>query len=129
MGGSREGKRTFKEKLHSLIQEAEAAEAQAYRESQLHDRKSLCINLLVEGRPQVCGHRTQRGDALGPKGAVRPRAPRLTVVGARHGRAMRVGPIWSDAVAVTRAGPCVGSFWQPILCMRGHACACQNVLE
>ncbi|KAG2484150.1 hypothetical protein HYH03_017031 [Edaphochlamys debaryana] len=52
-GGSRDGKRTFKEKLHGLIAEAEAAEAQAYREAQLADKKSLCIQLLVEGRPQA----------------------------------------------------------------------------
>ncbi|PNH00971.1 hypothetical protein TSOC_013161 [Tetrabaena socialis] len=52
-GGSRDGKRTFKEKLHNLIAEAEQAEAQAYRESQLADRKTLCIQLLVEGRPQA----------------------------------------------------------------------------
>ncbi|GFR50138.1 hypothetical protein Agub_g12290 [Astrephomene gubernaculifera] len=52
-GGSRDGKRTFKEKLHTLIAEAEAAEAQAFRESQLADKKSLCVQLLVEGRPQA----------------------------------------------------------------------------
>ncbi|EFJ48427.1 hypothetical protein VOLCADRAFT_117628, partial [Volvox carteri f. nagariensis] len=53
-GASREGaKRTFKEKLHTLIAEAEAAEAQAFRESQLADKKSLCVQLLVEGRPQA----------------------------------------------------------------------------
>lgn len=51
--GSRGEKRTFKEKLHNLIQEAEAAEVQAFRDSQLQDRKSLSIQLLVDGRPQA----------------------------------------------------------------------------
>ncbi len=49
----RAGKRTFKEKLHNLIAEAEAAEAQALRETQLADKKTLCIQLLVDGRPQA----------------------------------------------------------------------------
>ncbi|PNW80023.1 hypothetical protein CHLRE_08g374650v5 [Chlamydomonas reinhardtii] len=73
-GGSREGKRTFKEKLHNLIAEAEAAEAQAYRETQLADKKSLCIQLLVEGRPQAfvdffsLTHNRMAGGEVGPDG-------------------------------------------------------------
>lgn len=35
------------------VQEAEVAELQAYRQSQLHDKKSLAIATLVEGRPQA----------------------------------------------------------------------------
>ena len=45
------GKRTFKDKLHGMIQEAEAAEIAAQREQQLQDKKSLAISLLLEGRP------------------------------------------------------------------------------
>lgn len=46
-------KRTFKDKLLTLIQEAEAQEQQAMREAQMQDKKSLAIQLLVEGRPQA----------------------------------------------------------------------------
>ena len=46
-------KRSFKSKLHSMIQEAEAAEVQALREAQLQDKKSLSIAILTEGRPEA----------------------------------------------------------------------------
>lgn len=46
-------KRTFKDKLHDMIQEAESAELQAFRESQLQDKKTLSISALVEGRPMA----------------------------------------------------------------------------
>lgn len=46
-------KRTFKEKLHDAILQAEEAEQQALREAQSQDKKSLAISMLVEGRPQA----------------------------------------------------------------------------
>lgn len=46
-------RRTFKDKLHHLIQEAEAAEIKAYREQQSQDKSSLCISLLTEGQPHA----------------------------------------------------------------------------
>eukprot|EP00197_Chlamydomonas_leiostraca_P013515 CAMPEP_0202884152 /NCGR_PEP_ID=MMETSP1391-20130828/40487_1 /ASSEMBLY_ACC=CAM_ASM_000867 /TAXON_ID=1034604 /ORGANISM="Chlamydomonas leiostraca, Strain SAG 11-49" /LENGTH=433 /DNA_ID=CAMNT_0049567291 /DNA_START=99 /DNA_END=1400 /DNA_ORIENTATION=+ len=46
-------KRTFKEKLHDAILQAEEAEMQAMREAQSQDKKSLAISMLVEGRPQA----------------------------------------------------------------------------
>lgn len=46
-------KKTFKDKLLTLIQEAEAQEQQAMREAQMQDKKTLAIQLLVEGRPQA----------------------------------------------------------------------------
>eukprot|EP00201_Polytomella_parva_P023034 CAMPEP_0175048010 /NCGR_PEP_ID=MMETSP0052_2-20121109/5928_1 /TAXON_ID=51329 ORGANISM="Polytomella parva, Strain SAG 63-3" /NCGR_SAMPLE_ID=MMETSP0052_2 /ASSEMBLY_ACC=CAM_ASM_000194 /LENGTH=382 /DNA_ID=CAMNT_0016311979 /DNA_START=91 /DNA_END=1235 /DNA_ORIENTATION=- len=46
-------KRTFKDKLHLMIQEAEQAEIQAIRENQLQDKKSISIQMLVDGRPEA----------------------------------------------------------------------------
>jgi hypothetical protein len=46
-------RRTFKEKLISMVAEAEMQEAMALKEAQTQDRKSLAIALLIEGRPQA----------------------------------------------------------------------------
>mmetsp|Transcript_23375 Transcript_23375/g.51305 ORF Transcript_23375/g.51305 Transcript_23375/m.51305 type:complete len:430 (+) Transcript_23375:222-1511(+) len=46
-------KRTFKEKLLTMVQDAELQEQQALREAQTQDKKSLSIGMLMEGRPQA----------------------------------------------------------------------------
>lgn len=50
---SKELKRTFKEKMYSMIQEAESVKIKAVREEELQDRKSLSISMLKEGRPHA----------------------------------------------------------------------------
>lgn len=43
-------KRTFKQKLHNQLQDAQAAELIAARQQQLWDRKTLAVELLAQGR-------------------------------------------------------------------------------
>ncbi|KAF5836200.1 subunit of axonemal inner dynein [Dunaliella salina] len=50
---ARTEKRTFKEKLHEAILQAEDAELEALREAQKQDKKTLAISLLVEGKPRA----------------------------------------------------------------------------
>lgn len=50
---SQGAKRTFKDKLLGMVQEAEAAERMSMREAQLQDKKSLSISMLLEGRTQA----------------------------------------------------------------------------
>jgi len=49
----RSEKRTFKEKLHEAILQAEDAELEALREAQKQDKKTLAVSLLVEGKPRA----------------------------------------------------------------------------
>jgi len=59
MSGSLKGvsagtqRRTFKDKLLNMLEEAEQQEAEALREAQSQDKKSLSIALLLEGRPEA----------------------------------------------------------------------------
>lgn len=51
-----EPKRTFKEKLRNMIEQAEVAQAEAIRDHQLQDARSLSLDLLVNGFPSAfCG--------------------------------------------------------------------------
>ena len=50
---SQGAKRTFKDKLLGMVQDAEVAEQMSLREAQLQDKKSLSISMLLEGRTQA----------------------------------------------------------------------------
>lgn len=69
-------KRTFKDKLMTMVQEAEAQEQLAMREAQSQDKKSLAISILLEGRPQafVDFFNLTHGGAAGPAGTAQGEA-------------------------------------------------------
>lgn len=46
-------KRTFKDKFHNMLQEAQEANIKAVHRQELQDRKSLSVAMLVQGRPQA----------------------------------------------------------------------------
>ncbi|KAJ9513472.1 hypothetical protein QJQ45_006021 [Haematococcus lacustris] len=46
-------RKTFKDKLHAAVTDAEYAESQALRDAQMQDKKSLSIAMLIDGRPQA----------------------------------------------------------------------------
>lgn len=46
-------KKTFKDKFHTMLQEAQDASIKAVHRQQLQDRKSLSVAMLVQGRPQA----------------------------------------------------------------------------
>ncbi|KAL6763448.1 subunit of axonemal inner dynein [Haematococcus lacustris] len=48
-----QNRKTFKDKLHAAVTDAEYAESQALRDAQMQDKKSLSIAMLIDGRPQA----------------------------------------------------------------------------
>ncbi|KAF6257591.1 hypothetical protein COO60DRAFT_1210854 [Scenedesmus sp. NREL 46B-D3] len=52
-GSSGSRQRTFRDKFHSMLQEAQEANIQAVHKQELQDRRSLSVAMLMQGRPHA----------------------------------------------------------------------------